>query len=477
MKKVNPLKIKKIHFIGIGGTSMSGLAHIAIQKGYQISGSDMRPCVYTEKFEKEGHHITIGHCRENIPEDCDLVVYTAAINNSNPEMVEAARRGLPIMQRKEFLGYLTSLYPNTIAVSGTHGKTTTASMISMMLLNAGLDPTISVGGTIPEIDNNFRVGKSDYFVTEACEYVDSFLYSKHRIAIILNVEEDHLDYFKDGIEQIRTSFLKFAQIVPEDGLLILNGDDKDLSFIKEACRCRVLTFGANPDNDFYVTNIQYNSMGLPEFDIYKHGKLYGHFKLAIPGFHNVQNALAAIICGDYLGIAQSSMQDSLIHFRGAKRRFEFRGEVNKVKVFEDYAHHPTEVKITIEACRNYKHRKLWVVFQPHTYSRVFYFFDEFVDALGSCDYLIMNDIYSDREANSWGVSSEMLAQAVTDRYGIPSVCISSFEDIANFLVERVQPGDFVLVAGSQSINKVAFMLVDRLKALVLDDIAATVSKD
>lgn len=474
MKSVDPLKIKKIHFIGIGGTSMSGLAHIALHKGFQISGSDMRPCAYTDKFESEGYSIAIGHRAENIPNDCDLVVYTAAIQSSNPEMVEAANRGLPIMQRKEFLGYLTTLYPGTIAVSGTHGKTTTASMISMMLLHADLDPTISVGGTIPEIDSNFRVGNSDYFVTEACEYVDSFLYSQHQIAVILNVEEDHLDYFKGGIEQIRASFLKFAQIVPRDGLLVLNGDDENLSFIKESCECKVLTFGLNPGNDFQVTDIQYNSVGLPQFDVYKHGQLFGHFESVIPGLHNVLNALASIICCDFLGVSKETMQHTLLNFSGAKRRFEPRGEVNGIKVFEDYAHHPTEVKITIQACRNYEHRRLWVVFQPHTYSRVYYFFDEFAEALGICDYLIMNDIYSDREANAWGVSSEMLAEAVTERYDTPAVCISKFEDIVDFLAEQLQPGDFVLVAGSQSINQVAYMLVDKLKASTLDETAATV---
>ncbi|HHU48244.1 MAG TPA: UDP-N-acetylmuramate--L-alanine ligase [Clostridiales bacterium] len=473
MKYIDPRGIRKIHFIGIGGTSMSGLAHIALHKGFQISGSDMRPCTYTERFEKEGYNIAIGHRAENIPDDCDLVVYTAAINSSNPEMIEAARRGLPVMQRKEFLGYLTTLYPTTIAVSGTHGKTSTSSMISMMLLHAGLDPTISVGGTIPDIDSNFRVGSSEYFVTEACEYVDSFLHSVHRIAVILNVEEDHLDYFQDGIQQIRSSFLKFARIVPRDGLLVLNGDDKELSFIKDECDCNVITFGLNQDNDFYAENIKYNSQGLPEFDVIKHGEFYGHFKLIIPGQHNVLNALSAIICGDFLGIPQDKMSHALMSFTGAKRRFELRGEINGIKVFEDYAHHPTEVKITIEACRNYEHRKLWVVFQPHTYSRVHYFFDEFTEALSKCDFLIMNDVYSDREANFWNVSSEMLAQAVTDRYNTPAVCISKFEDIVDFLAERVQPKDLVLVAGSQSINQVAFMLVDKLKEAGLEESAAT----
>lgn len=477
MKKTELTQVKKIHFIGIGGTSMSGLAHIALHKGFEISGSDMRPCIYTEKLEKEGHRVIIGHHAENIPDDCDLVVYTPAINESNPELQEAKRRGLPLMQRKEFLGWLTSLYPCTIAVSGTHGKTTTSSMISMMLLNAGLDPTISVGGTIPEIDNNYRVGSSEYFVTEACEFVDSFLHSVHRIAVILNVEEDHLDYFKGGIEQIRASFLKFAQIVPEDGLLILYGDDPNLSFIKEECRCKVLTFGLGEHNDYIVTDIEYNSVGQPTFSVLKQGRLLGRFSLSIPGRHNATNALAAIICGDYLGIPLESIQNTLHEFKGARRRFEFRGEVNGIKVFEDYAHHPTEVEITIEACRNYKHRKLWVVFQPHTYSRVYYFFDQFVKALGTCDFLVMNDIYSDREANAWGVSSEMVSQAVTEKYGTPAVTISKFEDIVAFLADRLQPGDLVLVAGSQSINKVAFMLVDKLKELAAEQVAASIDQN
>lgn len=476
-EKTELSQVRKIHFIGIGGTSMSGLAHIALQKGFKISGSDMRPCIYTEKLEKEGHRVFIGHRAENIPDDCDLVVYTPAINESNPELKEAFRRGLPVMQRKEFLGWLTSLYPCTIAVSGTHGKTTTSSMISMMLLNAGLDPTISIGGTIPEIDSNYRFGNSQYFVTEACEFVDSFLHSVHRIAVILNVEEDHLDYFKGGIRQIRSSFLKFAQIVPKDGLLILNGDDPSLSFIKEECDCKVYTFGLERHNDFTVTGIRYSPLGLPEFSVLKQGKLLGHFRLSVPGRHNVLNALAAIVCGDYLNIPLESIKKTLSNFKGARRRFEFRGEVNGIKVFEDYAHHPTEVEITIEACRNYKHRKLWVVFQPHTYSRVHYFFDQFVKALGTCDFLVMNDIYSDREANAWGVSSEMVARTVTERYGTPAVSISSFEDIVSFLAARLQPGDLVLVAGSQSINQVAFMLVDKLKEMVSEQIAVSIDQD
>ena len=465
MKNIDFKNIKKIHFIGIGGTSMSGLAHIAIHKNLIISGSDMRPCGYTDKLVKEGHDIKIGHSADNIPVDCDLVVYTAAINKNNPEYIEAQRRGLPMMQRSEFLGYLTSLYPKTIAVSGTHGKTTTSSMIALMLLNAGFDPTISIGGTISEINGNYRVSDSEYFVTEACEYVDSFLMSEHYIATIANVEEDHLDYFTNGITQIRQSFLKFAKIVPEDGLLIINGDDKDIVFIADECSCNVIKFGLSQNNDYYAANIQYNVLGQPQFDVFKNKDFFGHFSLIIPGQHNVLNALTAIICADFLGIPIQSMQDTLRRFQGTKRRFEFRGQVNNIKVFEDYAHHPTEVKVTVQACHNYERNKLWVVFQPHTYSRTYDFFDEFAEALSHCDYLIMNDIYSDREANAWGISSEMLVKEVKEKYGTPAICISKFTDIVDYLVKNLQPGDFVLVAGSQSINQVAFMLVDKLKEL------------
>ncbi len=462
-------KIKKIHFIGIGGTSMSGLAHIAADKGHLISGSDMRPCIYTDKLAAEGHDIKIGHKAANIPADCDLVVYTAAINEQNPEMTEARRRSLPIMQRKEFLGYLTTLYPKTVAASGTHGKTTMSSMIALMLLNAGLDPAISIGGTLAEIDGNYRLGPSEYFVTEACEYVDSFLDSQHYVAIIANVEEDHLDYFTGGIEQIRESFLKFAQIVPKDGLVILNGDDKEIAYIAEQCDCNVVRFGLGEENDFYAGNITYDKLGRPTFDVYKFGDYYGTFSLVVQGQHNVLNALASIICGDFLGVSAESMQKTLASFSGTKRRFEFRGEVNQIKVYEDYAHHPTEVKVTIEACHNYEHNNLWVIFQPHTYSRVYAFFDEFAEALHDCDFLIMNDVYSDREANEWGVSSDQVAEAVQERYGTPSVCISKFDDIVDYLLERLGPGDFVMVAGSQSINQVAFMLVDRLREVYEGD--------
>lgn len=465
MGQIDYSKIKKVHFIGIGGTSMSGLAHIASTKNLQITGSDMRACPYTDKLIEEGFDVTIGHATTNIPLDCDLVVYTAAINKNNAELKEALRRHIPIVQRSEFLGYLTSLYPKTLAAAGTHGKTTTSSMLSLLLLDAGLDPSVSIGGTLKELGGNYRIGNSDYFVTEACEYVDSFLKSHHDIAIISNVEPDHLDYFTGGIDQIRHSFLEFAKILPADGLLVLNGDDKELSFIAQHCRAPVYTFGLGDDNDYYATNIIYSPLGIPEFDVIKSGNFLGHFQLQIPGEHNVLNALSTIVCGDFLKIPVESIQKTLQRFGGTKRRFEFRGEVNGIKVYEDYAHHPTEVKVTIEACHNYEQKRLWVVFQPHTYSRTYDFFDEFSEALSNCDFLIMNDIYSDREVNLWDISSEMVAEEVQKTYGTPAVCIKKFTDIVDYLTERLQPGDFVLVAGSQSINQVAFMLVDRLNEL------------
>ena len=247
--------------------------------------------------------------------------------------------------------------------------------------------------------------------------------------------------------------MEFAKILPADGLLVLNGDDKELSFIAQHCRAPVYTFGLGDDNDYYATNIIYSPLGIPEFDVIKSGNFLGHFQLQIPGEHNVLNALSTIVCGDFLKIPVESIQKTLRRFGGTKRRFEFRGEVNGIKVYEDYAHHPTEVKVTIEACHNYEQKRLWVVFQPHTYSRTYDFFDEFSEALSNCDFLIMNDIYSDREVNLWDISSEMVAEEVQKTYGTPAVCIQKFTDIVDYLTERLQPGDFVLLPGLKALIK------------------------
>ena len=455
-------KLNLVHFIGIGGTSMSGLARILMSKGVAVSGSDMKSSSYTEKLVMNGAVVYIGHDEKHITEACDLVVYSAAINKSNPEMIKAKALNIPLMERSDFLGALTRDYSQTIAVSGTHGKTTTSSMIASLLFKGDLDPTVSIGGSIDIIGGNYRVGESEYFVTEACEYVDSFLKSRHQIGIILNIELDHIDYFKD-IDQMKGSFEKFAKILPKDGLLIANGDQQDVVDITEKVDCNVVTFGLGKHCDWHAVDIQYDSLGKPSFDVYQNDVLYGTFALNIPGEHNILNALASVVCADHLGVSKKVIEDTLQSFVGAHRRFEFRGEVNNIKVFEDYAHHPTELKVTVQACTNYEYHKLWVVFQAHTYSRVYYFFDEFVESFRGADYVIINDIYSDREANTYHVDVDDLVKAVEERLGIPTIHISEFRDIVNHLVEHTVSEDFVLVAGSQTINQVAFDLVHELE--------------
>lgn len=456
--------IQKIYFVGIGGTSMSGLALMSKINGFTVSGSDMRGCSYTEKLEKYGIHVYIGHDANNVPQDADLVVYSAAIKQTNPELMRANELGIPTMERSFFLGLMTKLYPQTIGISGTHGKTTTSSLTALLLYYAGLDPSVSIGGTLEQIGGNSRVGNSDYFVIEACEFVDSFLHSQHRIGVILNIEEDHLDYFTGGIEQIKQSFHKFAAALPEDGLLLANGDDKNTQSILHDLAAPVQTFGIGRENMWHPENIIYDKHGKPTFDVYKGQEFYGTFSLNIPGEHNVSNSLSVIAIGDFLGIDKFVIQRAFLEFSGAKRRFERCGEAGGVNVFQDYAHHPTELKVTIDACLNYEHRRLWVVFQPHTYSRTYFLFEEFVNALKKANQVILNDIYSDREDNDWHIFSEDIAKEVKSRFGVNAIVFSDFDDISDYIASHAEHGDFVLVAGSQSINLVSKDIVAKLKA-------------
>jgi len=463
-KKFNK-PINKLFFIGIGGSSMSGLASMALSQGFIIEGSDMITSAYVDKLENLGITVHIGHKYTNIPENTDCVVYSAAIHEDNPDMVKATDLDLPKIERSSFLGLFSHIFDKTIAVSGTHGKTTTSSMVACLLQHAGLNPSLSIGGSLAEFGGNAVVASKDFFVVEACEYVDSFLTTSHSIGIITNIEEDHLDYFKGGLPQIKESFHNFAKILPANGLMIAYGDSQDVLDVVEELACPVVTYGLDAKNDWYPQNIEYDKVGKPSFDVFKENAFYGHYDLIIPGVHNVLDALSAIICGDFLGIPVETSISAMKRFIGAKRRFEFRGEVNGINVYEDYAHHPTELKVVVDACLNYEHHKLWVVFQPHTYSRTFFFFDDFVDAFAKADFVILNDIYSDREGNDWNIYSEDLQKAIEEKYHIPTVTISAFEDIVNYLTDHLCPHDLVLVAGSQTINHVAFDLVDKLKEI------------
>ncbi|WP_242821856.1 UDP-N-acetylmuramate--L-alanine ligase [Pseudoramibacter alactolyticus] len=455
--------IQKIYFIGIGGSSMSGLALIAIDQGFDVAGSDIVSSKYTEKLAGKGATIHIGQRAENIGDDIDMAVFTAAVHEDNPEMIRANALDIPLVERSDYLGLLSQVFPKTIGVAGTHGKTTTSSMIATLLHCAEMDPSVSIGGNIGVIGGNATLGKSDYLVIESCEYVDSFLKTEHFIGVITNIEEDHLDYFKGGLKQIKHSFHDFGSILPPDGLMIAYGDSDDVLDVVSDLACQVITYGLSDKNEWVARNITYNDEGNPFFDAYHNGTLYGRFALRIPGQHNVLNAMACIACADYLNIQKETVEEALDHFGGAKRRFEFRGAVGGINVYEDYAHHPTELKVVIDACLNHAHNKLWVVYQPHSYSRIYYLFDEFVKSFEKVDKLVISEIYSNRETNDWDIFPEDLAKRIKQNYQVPAVVISEFADIVKFLTDNVEADDLVLVAGAGDINKVAYMLVDALR--------------
>ena len=355
-----------IHFIGIGGISMSALAEICINKKYNVSGSDMHGSELTEKLASQGAKIFIGHAKENISDDIDIVVYTAAIHPDNPELIEAKNKNKLTINRAAFLGQLMREYKNSIAVSGTHGKTTTTSMLSTIFEHAELDPTILVGGNLKSIGGNVKIGHSDHFITEACEYVDSFLNFNPKIAIVLNIEEDHLDYFS-GIDEIKASFNKFGKLLPSDGYFVINGDNQNMDILHDV-KAKAIKFGKKESNDVIIENIAFDDLGCGSFDLNYMGKKLTGFKLSVPGLHNIYNATSAIIVSLVSGIDLETVKEGIIDYTGVGRRFERKGEYNNAAVIDDYAHHPTEIKATLSTAKRFKKGTLWCVFQPHTLS-------------------------------------------------------------------------------------------------------------
>ena len=452
MYKINFDKPIHIHFIGIGGISMSGLAEILLEEGFTVSGSDSKESPLTKKLESEGAVIHYGQCAENITDTIDCVVYTAAINRSNPELMEAVSRKIPMLTRAELLGQLMKNYDTPIAISGTHGKTTTTSMISHILLAADLDPTISVGGILKAIGGNIRVGKSETFITEACEYTNSFLHFFPKISVILNIEEDHLDFFKD-LEDIRHSFHQFAGLLPADGTLVINGEIENYPEIYEGLDCNVVTYGTADTFDYSAADIAYDDKGFVSFELIKHGERKGRIQLSVTGDHNVSNALASIATAELLDIPMETIQKGLLSFGGTDRRFEYKGTFNGVTVVDDYAHHPTEIAATLKAAQHYPHEKIWCVFQPHTYTRTKAFFNEFAEALSHTDHLVLADIYAARETDTLGVSSEALAEEAA-KLGTDAHYFPSFAEIEAFLKENCQPGDLLITMGAGDVVKV-----------------------
>ncbi|MBD5486545.1 MAG: UDP-N-acetylmuramate--L-alanine ligase [Lachnospiraceae bacterium] len=441
-----------IYFIGIGGISMSGLAEILLSEGFRISGSDRTPSPLTHRLEEQGAVIYYGQRAENLTPDIDVAVYTSAIKPDNPEMTAADSLHIPLLTRAQLLGQMMQNYKIPIAVSGTHGKTTTTSMISQILLENDDDPTLSIGGIYKPIGGNIRVGSSDLFVTEACEYTNSFLSFYPRISIILNIEEDHLDFFKD-IDDIRRSFHKFARLLPADGTLIISGDIAHCEELTSDLTCRVITYGSSADYDYYPKDITYDASGCPSFHLMRRNGKEEVFSLKVPGEHNVYNAIAAIALADLLGISDEVTAKALLHYGGTDRRFEYKGKVNGFTIIDDYAHHPTEIRATLLAAKNYPHRTTWCVFQPHTYSRTKAFLKDFAAALSLSDEIVLADIYAAREKDTLGISSKTLQQEI-EKSGHQCYYFPSFEEIENFLLKKCTKDDLLITMGAGDVVKI-----------------------
>lgn len=439
-----------VHFIGIGGISMSGLAEILLEENFQISGSDMKASAMTDKLASLGASIMIGQKASNITDDIDLVVYTAAIHPDNPEFCAVKEHGIPMLTRAQLLGQMMDNYKNPIAVSGTHGKTTTTSMLTHVLLAAKKDPTISVGGILDAIGGNIRVGKSDILVTEACEYTNSYHSFNPVISIILNVEEDHLDFFS-GIEEIRESFRTFARKLPKHGLLVVNGDMDCTDFIQEGVAADIVTFGITGKNLTYsAANISYDEQGNGSYDLVENGQITDHINLHVNGIHNIMNSLSVIAVARRLGIDSEDIKKGLLSFTGTKRRFEYKGERNGFTIIDDYAHHPTEIAATLNAAKKYPHNEVWTVFQPHTYTRTMAFLDEFAEALSISDHVIVTDIYAAREKDLGQVHAKDIVERMK-KYDVDVTYISSFDDIEKFILKNLKNNDLLITMGAGNV--------------------------
>jgi UDP-N-acetylmuramate--alanine ligase len=458
MYKIDFNKPEHIHFIGIGGISMSGLAEILLGAGFGISGSDSKPSALTKQLEEKGAKVFYGQCAENISADYNCVVYTAAIHPDNPEFARCVELDLPMLSRAELLGQIMKNYKTSIAVSGTHGKTTTTSMFSSVLLAADTDPTISVGGILEAIGGNIRVGKSETFITEACEYTNSFLSFYPTLSIILNIEEDHMDFFKD-LDDIMNSFRQFAMKLPKDGCLVINKEIKDYEKVTEGLECNVITYGMDSSCTYYAKNIHFNEQGYGEFDVMYQDVSLGHIILSVPGQHNVSNALAVIAGARKLGISMEQIQAGLLGFSGANRRFQYKGSLNGVTIIDDYAHHPTEIRTTLEAAKNYPHREVWCIFQPHTFTRTKAFFHEFATSLSLADHIILADIYAARETDTLGVSSELLAKEISE-LGADCYYFPSFDEIENFVKSHCIHGDLLITMGAGDVVNIGENLLN-----------------
>ena len=452
MYKLNFQNPIHVHFIGIGGISMSGLAEILLDEGFTISGSDSKESELTKHLESKGIKVFYGQKASNIIPGINLVVYTAAIHDDNPEFAQAKAQNIPMLSRAELLGQIMDNYEKSIAVAGTHGKTTTTSMISQILLEAQTDPTITVGGILEAINGNLRVGQSEVFISEACEYTNSFLNFRPKYSIILNVEAEHLDFFKD-LDEIRDSFHKFAANTLADGATIINGEIDNFSEIVDGLPQQVITYGLDSSFDYYAENITYDEKACAIFTAMHKGQKVMDVHLNVPGKHNVSNSLAAIALCHVMNLPKEAVIAGLLKFGGANRRFQYKGEVDGITVIDDYAHHPTEIRATLTAAANYPHKRLVLVFQPHTYSRTKAFLEEFADVLSLADVIVLAEIYAAREQNTYGISSKDIL-SLLKKNGNEAYYFPSFEEIEKFLLQNCINGDLLITMGAGNVVEI-----------------------
>lgn len=423
---------------------MSGLAAVLLNNGYRVSGSDAKESEITNRLKSKGAEIYIGHKSTNI-NDVDLVVYTAAIPQTNPEIVEAKNSNIYLMDRAEFLGLIMKGHKYNVAVAGTHGKTTCTSMISHITLSGELDPTILVGGDLDIINGNYRIGASEYFITEACEYKESFLRFFPYVGIILNIDADHLDYYRD-IDHIAETFEKFSHLIPEDGYLIGYGEDARVTEILNKAKCNRISYGFTTEN-IIAKNVSFNNKGCASFTVCENGTDLFDLTLQMPGKHNVLNALSAISVGLIFNIPHDKIISGLVSCNGAHKRFEYKGEKNGVTVIDDYAHHPVEIKATLSTSQKIDHNKIYCVFQPHTYTRTKTLFTEFTTAFNDADEVILMDIYAARESDTGLVSSDELGDAIRAT-GVKCINVHSHEEACNYVSEKLTDGDLLLTVGA-----------------------------
>lgn len=441
-------KVTKLHFVGIGGIGMSGIAELLHNLGYSVTGSDTGASEVTERLTGLGIRVVIGHSAGNVG-DSEVVVFSAAVPATNPELVEAKKRKIPVIPRAEMLNELMRLKTG-IAISGTHGKTTTTSMVAEVLAGAELDPTYVIGGKLNSINSNAKLGKGKYLVFEACEAFGSFLYFSPIIMVLLNIDEDHMEYYH-SMDALRGAFLDFLNKIPFYGMAIVNNDDENVRAVAAQSTKRVITFGLKGGSDYGAENIQYNGFG-SRFDVYRRGELLGTVALQIPGEHNVSNALSAVAVASELEIPFEVTAAALKKFQNADRRFQLLAVKNGITVVDDYAHHPAEIAATINAARNNREvRRVVAVFQPHLYSRTQALYEDFAEALANADQVVLTPIYPAREKPIPGVSTSLITDILAEKYNKGYILVNDRADVCQTLIDYCEPGDMVLFMGAGNI--------------------------